>query len=225
MAVTRRLARRVRRTQHDEPVCRGGGAAATRRLFGRTPQVFYAQEVNHTLIQTLRFVLVVSLCAASSACHSAKKVAPSDPNSTSNPAERVDDGFQGPFTRIIGRTSQDTSLATGTILSWPAVTLLTRFEGTKLHAELDPFDGVETYFDITVDDMPQPTFTLDTNTTAYDLTVPQGIHTVKMVRRDESNYGRVAFGGFTTDGNLMLTATPPTRLIEFIGDSITAGYG
>ncbi len=54
-----------------------------------------------------------------------------------------------------------------------------------------------------------------------------GQHTVELYKRTEANYGYVQFGGFKniTGGALVATPDPYPRRIEFIGDSITAGYG
>lgn len=56
--------------------------------------------------------------------------------------------------------------------------------------------------------------------------LPPGEHTLQLVKATEANQGRIAFEGFWLDGTgKALPATAPSRLIEIIGDSISAGYG
>jgi lysophospholipase L1-like esterase len=53
-----------------------------------------------------------------------------------------------------------------------------------------------------------------------------GTHTIELVRRTECWVGDVQFKGFTvTGGSLLTPPNPASRRIEFIGDSITCGYG
>jgi len=52
----------------------------------------------------------------------------------------------------------------------------------------------------------------------------KGFHTVEMFRVTEADHGSIVFGGVKTDGNLV-PVNPSPRRIEFVGDSITVGYG
>jgi len=53
-----------------------------------------------------------------------------------------------------------------------------------------------------------------------------GTHTVELVKRTEAWVGEVQFLGFTvTDGKLLSPPAASSKRIEFIGDSITCGYG
>lgn len=75
-----------------------------------------------------------------------------------------------------------------------------------------------------LDDSPDETYTLASG-------LAEGPHTVQLYKRTEGYYGTVQFLGFATedaanDAGWALTAsTEPTRHIEIIGDSISAGYG
>jgi lysophospholipase L1-like esterase len=51
-----------------------------------------------------------------------------------------------------------------------------------------------------------------------------GTHTVELRKRSEAYFGSIYLGNVTTDGTLNADNTP-NRKIEFIGDSITVGYG
>ena len=52
-----------------------------------------------------------------------------------------------------------------------------------------------------------------------------GEHTVILQKRTEGEQGTVTVREFTTDGNFLDAPAPKSRLIEFIGDSYTCGYG
>jgi lysophospholipase L1-like esterase len=52
-----------------------------------------------------------------------------------------------------------------------------------------------------------------------------GNHVVRFLKLSEAELGSVTFGGLTLSGGKAASFTPPSRRIEFIGDSITVGYG
>jgi lysophospholipase L1-like esterase len=108
---------------------------------------------------------------------------------------------------------------------WPAVTIEAVFEGSSITALLD--DGGNSY-DVTIDGQ---TFVLHTkpDQTRYSLAegLRDGQHMVRVVKRTETFYGTPEFLGFELDAGHKLASLPPAkdRRIEFVGDSITAGYG
>ena len=55
--------------------------------------------------------------------------------------------------------------------------------------------------------------------------LPYGEHVVTIVKRTEANVGKGFFLGFTFAGRIQPPPTAPARKVEFIGDSITAGFG
>ncbi|MES1158221.1 MAG: SGNH/GDSL hydrolase family protein [Haliangium ochraceum] len=55
--------------------------------------------------------------------------------------------------------------------------------------------------------------------------LPDGEHLVTLVRRTEAAAGAAWFVGFSFAGQILSPPPRPTRRIEFIGDSITAGAG
>jgi len=84
------------------------------------------------------------------------------------------------------------------------------------------------FFQIVVDSV--PTMVVKTSGAAsYSIAkgLPDGEHDVMIYRRNEAFAGAVQFLGFTVAGGKALIPTPAkyTRRIEFIGDSITCGYG
>ena len=53
----------------------------------------------------------------------------------------------------------------------------------------------------------------------------RGEHTIEVVKRTESYAGNIQFLGVSLQGILLEPPEPPTLRMEFIGDSITCGYG
>ena len=71
---------------------------------------------------------------------------------------------------------------------------------------------------------------LSKNGEYYDLTVASGlnadeIHTVKVLKAVEEDFSRVYISGITTDGAFYTPDEQSELLIDFYGDSITAGFG
>lgn len=110
---------------------------------------------------------------------------------------------------------------------WPASSVVVRFRGTGLSAEMaDTSDGDA--FEVVIDGKPaavlRPGRGTHTIEVAKDL--PAGEHTVELVKRTEAVVGRAQFRGFVLPaGTALLDPRPATRRIEVIGDSISCGYG
>jgi lysophospholipase L1-like esterase len=139
---------------------------------------------------------------------------------TTNGNPPVDSGKagNGPTVRYIGRVDSTTP-----ILSWPGSAVQTVFNGTKGTVAFTS-KGAGNYVQVAVDDN-APTVTKVTNGVAIPFgPVAQGVHTVTVTKITEATYGSLQLAGFNTDGTGQNT-TVPQRRIEFIGDSITAGYG
>lgn len=107
--------------------------------------------------------------------------------------------------------------------AWPGSTIATRIWGTDV--KLDLLDGGSNFYEITIDGVAQPPLDADAGRHTYTLAngLPAGEHDVVVARRTESFFGVSQVFGFPT---ATLVPTPrKTRFIEFIGDSITCGYG
>lgn len=108
---------------------------------------------------------------------------------------------------------------------WPAVTIEAAFEGSSITALLD--DGGNSY-DVTIDGQTSVLRT-QPGQTRYLLAegLGRGEHALRLVKRTETFYGTPHFLGFELDDGRDLLPLPPAkaRRIEFVGDSITAGYG
>ena len=90
------------------------------------------------------------------------------------------------------------------------------------------------YLNVYVDGAFDPTATLTFSKAMNNGTVlveglPAGTHTVELRKRNEAAYGgssSIAIRSITvTDGEFLDPPAPPARTIEFIGDSITSGFG
>lgn len=102
------------------------------------------------------------------------------------------------------------------------------FQGTGIAAKFTT-EASTGYLEVVIDD---GTPKLVTYAGGTDVTVSlasgltAGTHHVQLFRRTEADMGIERFLGFTVTGGALVASPPPySRKIEFIGDSITAGYG
>lgn len=124
---------------------------------------------------------------------------------------------------FVGRFDESTGSDTPTF-AYPGSEVVARFEGTELTVDLRS-DG-ELYFEATIDGVRGEAFIVDAGTSTYTLAsgLPAGEHEVHLVRRNESWAGATQFLGFG-GATLVPSPAPYARLVEFVGDSITCGYG
>lgn len=126
---------------------------------------------------------------------------------------------------FIGRF--DTSDPAGPKFSWGTTTIKAAFHGTGISVNLKSTG--DNWFEVIIDGKVKTPINI-TAKTSSPTTLVSGLtrdnHTVELVKRTEAWVGDVQFLGFTvTDGNLLEAPAPSLRRIEFIGDSITCGYG
>jgi hypothetical protein len=108
--------------------------------------------------------------------------------------------------------------------TWPGIYFEGRFQGTGVGIVLN--DSVNDY-DVAIDGTTVASLTTPGQTTYWINSLTNGVHTVRLVKRTES-VGQVGeFGGFVAapGGAILSPPAAPTRQIEYIGDSYTAGYG
>jgi len=128
--------------------------------------------------------------------------------------------------RYVGRI--DFSDPKAPAFSFPGVTILARFQGASLDILLSD-TGSRDYFNVQIDD--QEPAVIQTRLGEAVFPVARNLsdteHTVRMTKRTESQCGIATFLGFELAPGKALVAAPPlpSRKIEFIGDSITCGYG
>ena len=133
-----------------------------------------------------------------------------------------------PAARIVGRTDRTTPAEPK--FEWEGSAIEATFTGTQVSVTLRGDDAATNYFAVFVDDAPQPTLVVNgSQPTAYPLAtgLGAGSHHVLLFRRDESfqSVTQLVSFDFGSGGALLASPAAPTRHIEVIGDSISAGYG
>lgn len=111
---------------------------------------------------------------------------------------------------------------------WSGNTMSARFEGSEVTWGAE--SGVEQVFEVIIDgraqqvvlpDYSDPTAPVATRTHK----LPSGTHEITVVRSSEALFGDSYFVPFTFGGGKQLPSREYARRIEYIGDSITCGYG
>ncbi len=108
--------------------------------------------------------------------------------------------------------------------SWPGVYFEGRIRGTGVGIVLD--DSAADY-DVQVDGATVATLVTPGRTTHWVNGLRNGVHTVRLVKRNDSPWSTSEFGGFVAAPGGAVLSRPAARhrQIEFIGDSLTVGYG
>lgn len=128
----------------------------------------------------------------------------------------------------IGRTQATDQ---GVSFDWSSTYARISFQGDRL--ELKASDSRKDYFNIWVDrEMSaeaDAVICLNSRDSVLVLANIKGgrkkSHTVIIQKRTEADQGRATFHEFITDGKILQAEPVRERLIEFIGDSYTCGYG
>lgn len=128
--------------------------------------------------------------------------------------------------RFLGRV--DASDKAAVKLGWSGSGVLASVQGTKISVRLRTDGGADTaFFQPVVDGTAGKRFQVpsgDAQTIVLADNLSDSAHRVELYRESESNFGYSSFLGFV-DGKVLTPPTSPTRLIEVVGDSISAGYG
>ena len=111
--------------------------------------------------------------------------------------------------------------------NFPGIQIVASFEGTSLRMMAKPRSG---YFMAQIDQAEpfKVAFRGERDSVVTLATaLPNGVHTVKLMYAIEGYEFYPEFWGFVLDKGKNLVETPalPSRKIEFIGNSITCGYG
>lgn len=125
----------------------------------------------------------------------------------------------------------------GPMLGFPGSSVRVRFVGTGLDLRLKDF-GTGTpqttnYYDVTVDGGAPRLLQVSPDRERYALAtdLAPGEHEISLFKRVEAapggqrGAGRAQLLGFVLHGSRLLPVALPRRRLEFIGDSITCGYG
>jgi len=124
--------------------------------------------------------------------------------------------------RWVGRV--DTSDSAGPRFGWTGTGFVARFSGTSVGVNLKNDNAY--FFQPVIDGVKGTRYQATQGTAAQQIAtgLASGPHTLELYREIEASYGVSQFLGIT-EGTLMAPPPAPGRLIEFVGDSITAGYG
>ncbi len=111
--------------------------------------------------------------------------------------------------------------------AWSGTTIKANFSGTGISANL--VSSGDNWFNVIIDGVVQTPLHTPAGTNGV-VSLASGLaagnHSVVLFKRTEAQTGDIQFKGFTvTGGQLLAPPTPAARRIEFIGDSITVGYG
>lgn len=107
---------------------------------------------------------------------------------------------------------------------WPASEVRLRVKGATLGVSAD--DPGKNLWQVVVDGKPTEVLTLKSGPNDYVVNLgSDAIHEVSLVKRTESFVGTTRFSGFDVPAGGLFQAKRRSRMIEFVGDSITCGYG
>lgn len=110
--------------------------------------------------------------------------------------------------------------------SFSGISIRTQFSGTSIAAKLS---GDQNFFEIIIDGQPLNKLKVNNTKTVYELAsgLKDTIHEIEIFKCTEVLFGKSVFSGFIIDknGSLIQLANKRAKLIEFIGNSITCGYG
>lgn len=109
---------------------------------------------------------------------------------------------------------------------WPGTTIHFQFTGDQLQLVMQ--GGDRNYFNLFIDDELQKVLHLPSDTTyTVEGIKGKGPHVVRLQKRTEGEMGMAIFKGIKIGVKEQMLPNPPmpARKIEFIGNSITCGYG
>ena len=111
--------------------------------------------------------------------------------------------------------------------SYSGVSIRTSFTGTSIAAIMDDDTG-QNFYNIILDGKVVDTFNVSIGKKTYILA--QGLanttHEIEIFKRTELTFGKTQFFGFVIDeGATLSAATKRDVMIEYVGNSITCGYG
>lgn len=117
--------------------------------------------------------------------------------------------------------------------AFPGVSIKANFTGTGISAIFiqNGGGGITTtnYFTVIINNNEPFTLAIKPSQIVYSLAenLPNGVHTIEIFKRTESSVGKITFQGFYIDNGHSLVEPDilPNIRIEFIGNSITCGYG
>ncbi len=114
------------------------------------------------------------------------------------------------------------------VFAYPGISIKAKFQGTDVKVKLNGGAGSSAnYFNVFIDGEFVKKFELqdEMKNEICQTGMDDTIHTVEVTKRTESFCGKVEFLGFEIAGELLPPDPLPLKKIQFIGNSITCGYG
>lgn len=109
---------------------------------------------------------------------------------------------------------------------WSGIYIQFNFRGTECSLRMS--DTGHNYYNVLIDDLPSKTIEIQSDTTVNIASGMENlVHKVQIYKRTEGNLGIGCFKGIliSEKGEMHSWKDIPTRKIEFVGNSITCGYG
>ena len=129
-----------------------------------------------------------------------------------------------PAINYMGRV--DKSNPHAVLFDWPGVSIGCRFKSQQIGLRIE--GGERDYFNLFLDGELVSVFSAPHDTTLYFRpTADAAYHELLLTKRTEADMGKARFMGFILDdkGEVFPSSRKTDRRIEFIGNSITCGYG
>jgi lysophospholipase L1-like esterase len=167
--------------------------------------------------RNLILILLLGIFLLSCSC-SDKNSNPLQPSESTGIIDADDPNIQ-----YVGRF--DRSNLKKAVFDWSGVYIRAKFEGTRCSIRLN--DG-ENLYAVTIDDQEPQVLQTDTSTVYSIATgLSDTVHTILLEKRTEASIGKGEFLGFILDEgrDLITPNSARSRRVEFIGNSITCGYG
>lgn len=129
--------------------------------------------------------------------------------------------------RYVGRFVPDGAAVR---FAWGLSTITARFSGTRVALRLQDVQvaGRSNLYNVSIDGRPPVVLSMAPGQVVYPVAqdLSAGEHSIRVIKRTEALVGEARFAGFELgEGHLLSPPAPRRRTLEFIGDSITAGYG
>lgn len=112
--------------------------------------------------------------------------------------------------------------------AYPGVSVRAAFIGTSISVILDDEWGFN-YYNVILDGVVLSRLQPSAGTTTYSVAthLVDTVHEIELFKLTEQDFGKTSFNGFviSSDRAIVPLSNKRTRLIEFIGNSVTCGYG
>jgi hypothetical protein len=131
-----------------------------------------------------------------------------------------------PFIEYTGRIDFTNPKTPG--FSYSGVSIRASFKGSNISVILNDTKS-KNYYNVILDQKVISKFKVDSGIKTYELAkgLAEGVHEIELFKLTEEMFGKTQFCGFLVDRgkNLVTISNKRNLLIEYIGNSITCGYG